>query len=139
MNAETCGSCGITHKSVECSGIWHCPNALCLGSGGGYFRITLKSYKDNHDGTHSVDRIEWRMKGIIHNLKKGIYRFRFYRVRDKLMSGECDRCSEHAIECRCVKTIEERLDTLEIDLEQLTIIVERINRMFRQICRFEKN
>ena len=81
----TCGSCGLYHKKVECSGIYHCPNALCKGCGGGWFRQRLKSYEECNDGSgcHTVDEKEWLIKGIIHNLKNSIFRLRFYRVREK--------------------------------------------------------
>ncbi len=79
---HTCFSCGLKHYKVECQGIWHCPNALCKGSGGGWFRRTLKSYKEIDDNQkHTVDEQEWRFKGIIYNLKNGIRRYNFYRTK----------------------------------------------------------
>jgi hypothetical protein len=43
---------------VECKGVFHCPNDLCLGSGAAYFRSTLQSYKDL-GREHTVDEGEW--------------------------------------------------------------------------------
>jgi hypothetical protein len=60
----TCRSCGITDDKVECGGIFHCPNPFCHGSGGAYFRTTLKSYVENNDRTHSVDPTEWAASSI---------------------------------------------------------------------------
>lgn len=77
---EQCFSCGIKHKGVECIGIFHCPNALCLGCGGGWFRQRLDSYEDSEDGYHTVDEGEWLEKGRTYNKENGIRRSRFYRL-----------------------------------------------------------
>lgn len=74
---ETCFSCEIEHPSVEAQGIWYCPNALCRGSGGAWFRSNLDSYKDNGDGYHSVDEKEWLRKGKKYNKKNNINRDEF--------------------------------------------------------------
>lgn len=78
----TCFSCGLFHEKVECQGIWHCPNALCLGCGGGWFRRTLDSYKecDDRSGMHTVDKTEWLKKGMYYNFENDIDRARFYRT-----------------------------------------------------------
>lgn len=62
-NTHTCQSCGLKHPKVECSGIQHCPNPLCRGSGGAWFRTTLDSYEELKDGRHMVNNEEWLMKG----------------------------------------------------------------------------
>lgn len=77
----TCFSCGLFHEKVEAQGIWYCPNALCMGCGGGWFRQTLKSYKELDDASrdHTVDHDEWLKKGIIHNREHKIDRDNFQR------------------------------------------------------------
>ena len=62
-NTYTCFYCHITHDQVECQGIWYCPNALCTGPGGAWFRGTLKSYMEVPNGRHTVDEKEWLKKG----------------------------------------------------------------------------
>lgn len=78
----TCFSCGLLHQKVECQGIWYCPNALCMGCGGGWFRNKLNSYKECNDGSgcHTVDEDEWLKKGIIHNKNNKIRRTAFRRT-----------------------------------------------------------
>lgn len=79
----TCFSCGVQHEKVECQGIYYCPNALCMGCGGGWFRQTLNSYHEVQgapNGGHTVDYNEWLKKGTIHNKKHGIKRKSFYRT-----------------------------------------------------------
>ena len=78
---DTCFSCGILHPKVEAQGIWYCPNALCCGCGGGWFRKKLISYKENSDNTHCVDENEWLIKGIEYNKKNKIRRRTFRRKR----------------------------------------------------------
>lgn len=82
---ETCFSCGLQHCKVEGGGIWHCPNALCMGCGGGWFRLTLDSYKECIDTSmwHTVDEDEWLAKGMYHNFKNDINRAKFYRTPRK--------------------------------------------------------
>jgi len=77
----TCFSCGIFHPNVEAEGIWYCPNALCQGCGGAWFRLKLKSCKENSDGTHCVDENEWIIKGIQYNKIHGIRRKVFRRKK----------------------------------------------------------
>lgn len=55
IEVETCRSCGLQHKNVEARGIWHCPNWLCNSSGAYCWKRRLKSYKENEDGTFSID------------------------------------------------------------------------------------
>ena len=69
-----CGSCKISHPKVEAGGLWYCPNALCRGAGGAWFRRRLDSYKENYDGTHCVDETELRAKGREENKKNKINR-----------------------------------------------------------------
>lgn len=71
-NKEKCQSCHIVHKQVECIGIFHCPNALCRGSGGAWFRHKLDSYKETHSGMHTVDEEEYFLKGTEYNKKNKI-------------------------------------------------------------------
>jgi len=80
----TCFSCRLLHARVECEGIWHCPNALCTGCGGAWFRQTLDSYKECSSATHTVDEDEWLPKGILHNKKNKIKRTTFHRTQDKM-------------------------------------------------------
>jgi len=76
IEKEKCQSCGWVSENVECIGIWHCPNAFCRGSGGAWFRDTLKSYKDCDDGvSHTVDDKEWRMKARIYMTRQKMRRF----------------------------------------------------------------
>ncbi len=81
---ETCFSCKLKHPSVEATGIWHCPNALCRGCGAAWFRRTLDSYKDEMDGTHTVDDKEWIEKGRIYNKEKKIRRKNWKRKYIKI-------------------------------------------------------
>lgn len=55
MEPETCRGCGLTHKRVECAGIYHCPNPACMSSGAAIHRMKLTSYQQNASGTHTVD------------------------------------------------------------------------------------
>lgn len=71
---ETCQSCKIIHPEVECIGIYHCPNALCSGCGGAWFREKLDSYKQINEMEHTVCEKEWLEKGIGYNKNKGIKR-----------------------------------------------------------------
>lgn len=59
----TCWYCGLHHTKVEASGVWYCPNPLCTGPGGAWFRTTLKSFKDEGQ-QHSVDPVEWLEQGL---------------------------------------------------------------------------
>jgi len=61
-DSYTCFSCGFKDPKVECRGIWYCPNALCHGPGGAWFRGTLESHV-RHGHTHSVDSKEYQEKG----------------------------------------------------------------------------
>lgn len=53
-----CIYCKLQHSRVEAGGLWFCPNVLCPGPGATYWRSQLKSYRDNEDGTYSVDSRE---------------------------------------------------------------------------------
>lgn len=59
----TCRRCNLKHRHVEASGILHCPNPLCPGSGGGWFRSKLDSYCQLPCGRHTVDEKEYQEKG----------------------------------------------------------------------------
>lgn len=60
----TCLGCGLTHRSVEAGGVWHCPNPCCRGVGAAAFRSRLKSYLEVHDG-YTVDPVEALVEGLI--------------------------------------------------------------------------
>lgn len=77
----TCFSCGLFHEKLEAQGIWYCPNALCMGCGGAWFRNTLDSYRECNDGSDSytIDPSEWLDKGIIYNHEHNIERYSFLR------------------------------------------------------------
>lgn len=65
--AETCMSCGITHKKVEARGIYECPNPLCTVSGASWFRMTLDSYEEDAPRmSHTIDSWELLAKGILY-------------------------------------------------------------------------
>lgn len=54
-----CYYCGLVDSRVEASGVYHCPNVLCMGPGAGYWRSKLKSYaEDGCDHRHTVDAAE---------------------------------------------------------------------------------
>lgn len=76
----TCFSCGLFNERVECQGIWFCPNALCMGAGGAWFRRTLDSYQEVEYDRHTVDENEWLKKGIKLNKKNKIKIKEFYRL-----------------------------------------------------------
>jgi len=81
---DTCFSCGIKNKRVEAQGIWYCPNALCQGCGGAWFRATLESYKECcGNGRHTVDEVEWLTKGIIRNKENKIKITYFHRSKNE--------------------------------------------------------
>ena len=82
MNADSskCFSCGLLHPQVEAQGMWYCPNALCQGSGGAWFRAKLDSYRENDNYTHTVDEMEWLAKGKEHNKQNKIRRKMFIRA-----------------------------------------------------------
>lgn len=69
-----CFYCGFISNRVECKGMWHCPNALCSGTGAYWFRRKLKSFKDEPNRHHSVCPHELYKKGkrymIIQKLKR---------------------------------------------------------------------
>jgi hypothetical protein len=69
----TCYYCGTQSDKVECQGIYYCPNACCTGPGGGWFRRKLKSYKENKDGTHSVNEKEYYWKAKLYTLKRKLF------------------------------------------------------------------
>jgi hypothetical protein len=58
-----CFYCDLESEKVEAQGIFYCPNALCNGPGASWFRCKLKSYKENPDGTESVDEEERLQEG----------------------------------------------------------------------------
>jgi hypothetical protein len=62
-NIFVCWYCGLHHTQVEASGVYYCPNPLCSGPGGAWFRATLESYKEEGN-RHSVDPVEWLEKGL---------------------------------------------------------------------------
>lgn len=78
-----CFSCGIKHPKVEVKGIFYCPNALCMGCGGGWFRQRLNSYMEVEYNRHIVDEKEWLKKGILYNKENKIRRTRFFHDRRK--------------------------------------------------------
>jgi hypothetical protein len=83
-NQEICQSCGIEDDRVEARGIWHCPNALCRGTGGAWFRRTLNSYQDMPNAfEHTVDEKEWLIKGREENKIKGINIENFVNSKNK--------------------------------------------------------
>ena len=55
----TCYYCKLADEKVEAGGIWYCPNFTCSGPGAHTHRRKLSSYKENEDGTHTVDDEEW--------------------------------------------------------------------------------
>lgn len=63
--------------------MFYCPNALCMGCGGGWFRQKLESYEEI-PGTaheHTVNEDEWLVKGRTYNRKNGIRRTTFRRLK----------------------------------------------------------
>jgi hypothetical protein len=70
----TCFYCGIYHPHVEAQGMLYCPNALCSGPGGSWFRSKLDSYEEINSSEHTVKEDEWLKKGIINNKNNGIER-----------------------------------------------------------------
>jgi hypothetical protein len=60
-----CFACNLPSKKLEASGIWYCPNALCKGTGGVWFRYKLDSYIEDSEG-HTIDENEWYEKGKVY-------------------------------------------------------------------------
>lgn len=54
----TCIGCGLTHRRVECKGIYYCPNVMCTASGNYNFRSTIPSTVETKRG-HEVDLGDW--------------------------------------------------------------------------------
>ena len=79
--SNKCFSCELDHPKVEASGIWYCPNALCMGTGGAWFRAKLDSYRETENYTHTVDECEWLTKGKTYNKKNKITRQAFRRKK----------------------------------------------------------
>lgn len=69
---EVCQSCKTKHDLVEAKGIYHCPNPLCRGSGGSFFRSTLESYQETDAHHERVDHTEWLTKGILKAVERQI-------------------------------------------------------------------
>lgn len=61
---ETCSSCGLVHKEVECRGIYYCPNPLCTISGTASHRSKFKSRKETSDGGYTIDPEEAVVEGL---------------------------------------------------------------------------
>ena len=57
-----CCYCKLEEKSVEAGGIFYCPNPLCSGPGGHWFRRTLDSYALVDIDKHKIDQDEWEKK-----------------------------------------------------------------------------
>jgi ribosomal protein L37AE/L43A len=55
----TCYYCGLKNDKTEAGGIYYCPNPRCIGPGGAWFRMRLKSYIEI-DNRHTVDEEEWK-------------------------------------------------------------------------------
>ncbi len=62
IKKEVCHYCNFRSENVEASGILYCPNAMCTGPGGAWFRHKLKSFKEVGD-RHTVSEIERNIKG----------------------------------------------------------------------------
>jgi hypothetical protein len=71
-DSRTCYYCHLRHEKVEASGVYHCPNPLCSGPGGGYFRSKLKSYTEVENDRHTVDHEEWLNAAVEYMLKENI-------------------------------------------------------------------
>jgi len=84
-----CRSCTLYHKNVECGGVWYCPNPKCKGSGGSWFRSTLKSYKElKVDGSHTIDEEEWDKKSdeyILNLVKKENNPVKLFRIKEEYL------------------------------------------------------
>ena len=65
-----CFYCGLLSEKVECAGMYYCPNPLCAGPGGAWFRRKLLSYKESGNGGHTVDELEWKMAAKAYNAIK---------------------------------------------------------------------
>ncbi len=61
--AETCEGCGLTHPWVEASGIYYCPNPLCMMCGASNHRRLLPSFRELSNGKHSVETRELVLLG----------------------------------------------------------------------------
>ena len=57
-----CCYCRIEDKTVEAGGIWYCPNPLCSGPGGHWFRCDLDSYALIDIDKHTVNQEEWEAR-----------------------------------------------------------------------------
>ena len=62
-NHKQCCYCHLEDKLVEAGGVFYCPNPLCVGPGGAWFRCDLGSFRPVDGGRHSVETDEWEDKG----------------------------------------------------------------------------
>ena len=62
-HAGQCCYCHLEDKLVEAGGVFYCPNPLCMGPGGAWFRSGLDSFRLVDGGRHSVETDEWENKG----------------------------------------------------------------------------
>lgn len=88
--SHTCFFCGLYGERVEAGGIYFCPNPICPGPGGAWFRRKCKSYQEEEGGRHSVDTRELAEVGewLLGGLPKGPERDAVTRsmgwLRDKM-------------------------------------------------------
>jgi len=62
-HAGQCCYCHLEDKLVEAGGVFYCPNPLCQGPGGAWFRSGLDSLRQVDGGRHSVETDEWESRG----------------------------------------------------------------------------
>jgi hypothetical protein len=62
-HAGQCCYCHLEDKLVEAGGVFFCPNPICMGPGGAWFRSGLDSFRLVDGGRHSVETDEWERKG----------------------------------------------------------------------------
>lgn len=68
-----CFSCGIESNKLEASGMWHCPNPRCTGSGAAWFRRNLKSFKEVGAFNHTVDPNELEYAAGLYEKSREIF------------------------------------------------------------------
>lgn len=69
---ETCRGCDLTHKHVEASGIWSCPNPLCTATGAYWIREKIGVTEPNEGGGHTIPDVElWIERGMAAAVETG--------------------------------------------------------------------
>lgn len=109
--AITCYYCGLYDERVEAGGVWYCPNPICQGPGGAWFRRQLKSYREVEGGRHTVDTEELIDAGERHleELNECPERDAVCRSLEELRSRQEKKTMKEEHDCPALKLGSKRL------------------------------